>query len=101
LAKEMQDQHLPISKLLFVVAAGDDGLPMSEVPERLFFAKSFDAAGVLDSNVVGVGAIDKTGAVWVRSNWGVKYVQLLAPAVDVFSTAGNNDYAEGTGTSFA
>lgn len=50
--------------------------------------------------VVGVGAVDRTGSVYARSNHNGS-VLITAPGVDVRCTAGQGGYTTGTGTSFA
>ena len=50
--------------------------------------------------VIGVGAVDRTGSVYARSNHNGS-VLLTAPGVEVRCPAGQGGYTTGTGTSFA
>jgi hypothetical protein len=52
------------------------------------------------ASVVGVGAIDRTGAVYVRSNRGLS-AEILAPGVEVLSTVPGDAFSFGSGTSFS
>jgi len=50
--------------------------------------------------VIGVGALDAAGAPWERANHG-DWVRVLAPGVEVLSTAPGDAFAFGDGTSLA
>jgi subtilisin family serine protease len=50
--------------------------------------------------VIGVGAVDRSGAIWPRSNRGAA-VEVLAPGVEIVSTVPGDRFAFGDGTSLA
>ena len=70
-----------------VAAAGNDGVDTPNYPAA--------APGV-----VSVGATDHSGQLAHFSNWG-DTVDLVAPGMDIASTANGGGYATGDGTSFA
>lgn len=51
-------------------------------------------------SVLGVGAVDRRGTLYARSNRGLS-AKLLAPGVEIVSTAPNSSFAFGSGTSLA
>jgi hypothetical protein len=90
---------------LFVVAAGNEGKKVSS---------AFIPIGVGEdqpNNVIGVAAadglhkldewFDDSGRIEIGTNYGAKYVQLLAPGKSIFSLAHNNAYTSATGSSQA
>ena len=70
-----------------VAAAGNDGVDTPNYPAA-------------SPGVVSVGATDHTGQLAHFSNWG-DTVDLVAPGMDIASTANGGGYAVGDGTSFA
>jgi serine protease len=70
-----------------VAAAGNDGVDTPNYPAA-------------SPGVVSVGATDHGGQLAHFSNWG-DTVDLVAPGMDVASTANGGGYAVGSGTSFA
>jgi len=73
--------------ILLVAAAGNEGAGEPRYPAAY-------------PSVLGVGAFDKGGAPWPRSNHG-DWVRLLAPGVEVLSTVPGDAFAFGDGTSLA
>jgi len=75
-----------------VAAAGNEGSPDgADYPARY-------------EGVVGVGAVDRTGARWVYTRGGSNYgsgVDIAAPGVDILSTVPGGGYASVSGTSMA
>ena len=51
-------------------------------------------------SVIGVGAVDRTGSLYVRGNRGAS-VELLAPGVEIVSSVPGNAFSFGDGTSLA
>ena len=91
---------------LFVVAAGNESRDL----------KDFDVLPIKWAeevkNIIGVAAskgkedfldnwVDREGITRQGSNFGKRYIHLLAPGLHVYSTTPNNTYAEATGTSQA
>ena len=70
-----------------VAAAGNDGVDTPNYPAA-------------SPGVVSVGATDHTGQLAHFSNWG-DTVDLVAPGMDIASTANGGGYGVGDGTSFA
>ena len=81
------------SDLLFVAAAGNDGLPNEWFPT---YPASFDAP-----NVIAVAATDNTDQLASFSNYGDSTVHLAAPGVDILSTTTGGTYSFFSGTSMA
>ena len=98
-------------KLLFVVAAGDKGLDLSDhqIPPIGWMRD-------VRSHMIGVGMSTHDGQDYRReipdpdkggdakrgvSNVGQEFVQLAAPGEGIFSLASNNGYSDATGTSQA
>ncbi|HEY8494854.1 MAG TPA: S8 family serine peptidase [Myxococcota bacterium] len=73
--------------VLLVAAAGNEG---GEAPR---YPAAYPA-------VIGVGAIDRTGAPYARGNRGA-WVEVLAPGVEILSTVPGGGFAFGDGTSLA
>ncbi|HEX8088626.1 MAG TPA: S8 family serine peptidase, partial [Blastocatellia bacterium] len=96
---------------LFIIAAGNEGKDLRTAVARPA------PIGWLDEvkNCVGVGAADRSrhlltqwapdesrpGDLAKGSNYGKKFVQLLAPGKEIYSTAAGNTYAKATGSSQA
>jgi len=70
-----------------VAAAGNEGTEHARYPAAY-------------PSVLGVGAVDRRGALYARSNRGLS-AKLLAPGVEIVSTAPNSSFAFGSGTSLA
>jgi subtilisin family serine protease len=79
--------------MLFVAAAGNNGIPNDILP-------SYPASYVAP-NVVAVAATTNTDARAYFSNYGARTVHLGAPGVDVLSTLRGNAYGFFSGTSMA
>lgn len=73
--------------ILLVAAAGNEGSTDPRYPAAY-------------PTVLGVGALDASDRPWPRSNHG-RWVRLLAPGVEVLSTAPGDAFAFGDGTSLA
>lgn len=106
LKKTMRDKW---SNLLFVAAAGNEGEDLTGVSAQ----PPITWGGDLE-NIIGVGASDwshnvlgawpnpqKPGSTKKGSNYGKKYVQILAPGFQIYSTASEGRYAMATGSSMA
>jgi subtilisin family serine protease len=78
---------------IFVAASGNSGLNIDATPQ---YPASFDLA-----NLVSVGATDARDELGLFSNWGPVGVDLVAPGVDILSTAPGGGYQLLTGTSMA
>jgi subtilisin family serine protease/uncharacterized membrane protein len=79
--------------MLFVAAAGNNGLPNDSFK---FYPASYNAP-----NVIAVAATNNQDGLASFSNYGAATVHLGAPGVDVTSTAPNNSYLTASGTSMA
>jgi len=79
--------------MLFVAAAGNDGLNNDATPH---YPSSYNAP-----NVVAVAATDNNDALATFSNFGANSVHLGAPGVDVLSTIIGGTYGYLSGTSMA
>jgi subtilisin family serine protease len=80
-------------EMLFVAAAGNNGLPNDIFPA---YPASYAAP-----NVIAVAATTNTDARPFFSNYGVKTVHLGAPGADILSTQRNGAYGFSSGTSMA
>ncbi len=78
---------------IFVAAAGNFGFSLDVTPQ---YPASFDLP-----NLVSVGASNASDELASFSNWGPLSVDLIAPGVDILSTAPGNSYQFMTGTSMA
>jgi hypothetical protein len=87
--------YLRRNGILFVAAAGNDGLDVEQVP-------IYPCASPMD-NVVCVAAIDESGRIASFSDYGAQSVDIAAPGVDIWSTVPVVDggYAAYQGTSMA
>lgn len=72
---------------IVVAAAGNEGVAEPRYPAAY-------------PSVIGVGAADRSGARYARSNHG-PWVELLAPGVEILSTVPGGSFAFGDGTSLA
>ena len=73
--------------VLVVAASGNEGTDEPRYPAAY-------------SSVIGVGAIDREGALYARSNRG-RSAEILAPGVEVLSAVPGDAFSFGSGTSFA
>ncbi|HEB90852.1 MAG TPA: hypothetical protein ENI85_14860 [Deltaproteobacteria bacterium] len=73
--------------VVVVAAAGNEGTGQRRYPAAY-------------PSVVGVGAVDRDGMLFERSNRGT-WVELFAPGVEILSTVPNDAFAFGSGTSLA
>lgn len=73
--------------VLVVAAAGNEGVAEPRYPAAY-------------PSVIGVGAIDRRGALYARGNRGAS-VEILAPGVEILSTVPGGSFAFGDGTSLA
>ncbi|MBO4506681.1 MAG: S8 family serine peptidase [Lachnospiraceae bacterium] len=80
------------SNMLFICAAGNDGINNDEKP---IYPASYDL-----SNVISVAYLDENGAIASGSNRGAASVDTAAPAKDVFSTVVGS-YSSMSGSSMA
>ncbi len=80
-------------KTLFVVAAGNDGLNIDTTPE---YPAALDAAMQLT-----VGAVTPRGYLAGFSNYGSRFVHLVAPGEEIFSTYAATSTRTLSGTSMA
>lgn len=81
--------------VLFVAAAGNDGLDNDQIPH-------YPANYALD-NIISVAALDRWDMLASFSDYGAKTVHIGAPGVEIYSTYNNSDtsYAVLDGTSMA
>ena len=79
--------------MLFVAAAGNNGLPNDILP---MYPASYNAP-----NIIAVAATTNTDDRAYFSNYGKNSVHLGAPGMDIFSTVRGNAYAFLSGTSMA
>ncbi|MDQ8203491.1 S8 family serine peptidase [Pelagicoccus sp. SDUM812003] len=96
-ALEQAIQRLRSKGIVLVAAAGNDGVDISEVGNRVYPA-CFD----LD-NIITVAASSKTGGQTFQSNWGRAVVDIAAPGFGIVSTwhTASNAYTSNSGTSMA
>jgi len=80
-------ERLDALGVLVVAAAGNEGTADPRYPAAY-------------PSVIGVGAVDRDGALYVRSNRGLS-AELLAPGVEVLSAVPGDAFSFGSGTSFA
>jgi len=73
--------------VLLVAAAGNEGVAEPRYPAAY-------------PSVIGVGAVDRAGALYARGNRGAS-VEVLAPGVEILSTVPGGGFAFGDGTSLA
>jgi subtilisin family serine protease len=81
------------ANILFVAAAGNDGL---NTETSTSYPSGYD-----NPNIIAVAAIDKAGGIASFSNYAVTKVDLGAPGVGVFSSTAFNTYSSYNGTSMA
>jgi len=81
------------SDMLFVAAAGNDGVNIDLTPD---YPSSFKAP-----NIISVAGTDNRDALWSSSNFGPSSVTMGAPGVSIQSTIRGNSYGSATGTSLA
>jgi subtilisin family serine protease len=86
-------QTMANSSMLFVVAAGNDGVNADRTP-------CYPACFSLD-NIISVANLSYTGTLHETSNYGASSVDLAAPGTYILSTTPNNRYSYMTGTSMA
>jgi subtilisin family serine protease len=79
--------------MLFVVAAGNDGLNNDTAPN---YPSNYDLP-----NIISVAATDHNDALAGFSNYGAESVDLGAPGVDILSTLPGGSYGLNSGTSMA
>lgn len=86
-------QVMATSSMLFVVAAGNDGVNTDDNP-------SYPASYGLE-NIISVANLNYNGYLHSSSNYGVSSVDLAAPGSYILSTTPENNYSYMTGTSMA
>ena len=100
---QLRNDNTPLISKLLVVAAGNDGFDLNtnaDVKPPIEWMNEFN-------NILSVSATDMDhkllfkGDGSYRVNYGVKYVDLLAPGLEIFSSTETNAYAATTGTSQA
>lgn len=79
--------------ILFVCAAGNDGVDCDRVPH---YPSSYDSDGI-----VSVAALTPNDSLASFSNYGKSSVDIAAPGVDVLSTLPEGSYGFASGTSMA
>ena len=79
--------------VLFLAAAGNDGLNNDELP-------SYPANYPME-NIISVASTTQNGDLSLFSCYGKKSVDVAAPGSDIYSTIPNGDYASLSGTSMA
>ncbi|MDQ3665139.1 MAG: S8 family serine peptidase [Acidobacteriota bacterium] len=79
--------------ILFVAAAGNDGMNTDYLPQY--------PAGYNLGNLISVAALNRQDELASFSNYGVKSVDLAAPGANILSTWLGNEYEEHSGTSMA
>jgi subtilisin family serine protease len=87
--------HIENSGMLFICAAGNDGIDISKKP---FYPACYDLP-----NIISVAAINNRGELWPMSNYGSN-VHLAAPGSSILSTIPSKDensYDFDSGTSLA
>ena len=82
--------------VLFVAAAGNDGVNNDSGGDRISYPAGFTA-----DNLIAVAATDKNDDLAFFSNFGVKTTHLAAPGVNVLSLQPGNKYQMLSGTSMA
>ncbi len=95
LAKKMRTSSV-WGDALFVAAAGNEGQDLTAVNDRVPVKWVKDIP-----NIIGVAAADESDHIFVKSNYGHKYIQLAAPGVNIYSTVSEGQYAFASGSSFA
>ncbi len=86
-------QTIKSSDMLFVCAAGNDGLNLSYVP-------IYPGCYNLD-NVICVGNMRPAGNLNRLSNFSSRYVDIAAPGTNIYSTTPSSTYGSMSGTSMA
>lgn len=86
-------QAIANSKMLFIVAAGNDSANTDLSP-------TYPASYNLD-NILSVANLSYNGTLHSTSNYGATSVDLAAPGTSILSTTPNNSYSYMTGTSMA
>ena len=81
------------SDMLFVCAAGNDGLNLDNKP---IYPGCYEL-----SNVICVGNAEKSGRLNTKSNYSNKYVDIAAPGTEIHSTVPHDKYTNMSGTSMA
>lgn len=79
--------------ILFVAAAGNDGVDTDDDPH---YPSAYDVP-----NVVSVAALDSQDSLAWFSNYGAETVDLAAPGVDIYSTVLDGRFQHYSGTSMA
>jgi len=79
--------------ILFVIAAGNDGLSNAETSS---YPANYDL-----TNIISVAATDQNDNLADFSNYGKRSVHVGAPGVDIYSTLLDGEYDYATGTSMA
>ncbi|CAK0786319.1 hypothetical protein CVIRNUC_009532 [Coccomyxa viridis] len=78
---------------LVVASSGNDGQDTDATPHY--------PSSLPDDIIISVGASTRQNALWARSNYGTKTVQVIAPGVNVLSTGLGGLYIQLTGTSMS
>lgn len=81
--------------ILFVAAAGNDHQD-TDRPENYYYPAAYRL-----SNIISVGATDIQNNLLASSNWGKKYVDVVAPGGNIFSTLPHGKFGTMSGTSQA
>lgn len=86
-------QTIEKSKMLFVCAAGNDGLNLER---QMIYPGGYHLG-----NVICVGNLQQDGTLYFMSNYSSSVVDLAAPGTEIYSTLPGNQYGSKTGTSMA
>lgn len=87
--------------ILFVVAAGNDGINTDATPAYPACYDTTAASTKHYNSVISVTAIDKSGALASFANYGATTIALGAPGVEILSTLNRSGYGAYSGTSMA
>lgn len=87
------EQVMRESNMLFIVAAGNDGNNIDEIPQ---YPSAFDLP-----NIITVANLMFDGKLNGASNYGVNHVDIAAPGTYILSTITNQNYGFMTGSSMA
>jgi|GEM_PF-1803897 len=95
---DVLEQAIENSGMLFVVAAGNEGIDIDKNPKY--------PASYTSENMIKVAAVDSRGYLAKFSNYGFRHVDVAAPGVSILSTVprnqrGKEEYRYYSGTSMA
>jgi subtilisin family serine protease len=88
-------QAVTMRNVVVVTSAGNNGQNTDATPQ---YPSAFSST---NPSVIGVAALQQSGALWPMSNYGTKTVQLGAPGVNIVSTTVGGQWGNMSGTSMA